>query len=186
METAESDVKKLHIECELDEHYQALYESAMKVAESYLRQARAAAKASERDVKVHFLISVRVRSPGCWSATWSKSIWVRDTPKSLALAKKTRPKGNFEVGRSHTSELPKGKDTTYPAKSFRVLPMELRAIAIYHEKLLAGLRKAALDNRLQKRAFLFSKERSEKAVANCTEGLEALALAASALYENEA
>lgn len=178
-------MKKLLIECDLDRHYQALYEAAMDVAASYLQAARLAAGTSEGEIKVHFLISVRVRTPGSWSATWAKSIWVHDNPKSLAIADKTRKLGNFKVGRSHMVDLPKGKSHAYPAKTFRSLPTEIRDIAIYHESLLADLRKAAAENRVLRRSYAYNTERVSKVLAHTETAIKAVC-AAAATFEAEA
>jgi len=174
-------VKKLLIECDLDLQYQALYEAAMQVAASYLQLARAAALSSETEIKVHFLISVRVRTPGSWSATWAKSIWVHDNPKSLAIAGKTRKGGNYKVGRSHMIDLPKGKSHAYPAKTFRSLPAEIRDIAIYHEDLLSELRKAGAENRLLRRSYGYNAERVAKVISRTEAALQAANTAADTL-----
>lgn len=167
-------MKKLTIECALDEQYEALYQAALRVAALYLEHAKwVTSSTTERDLKVHYLITVRVRTPGCWVATWTKTHTVRDTDRGRAIASKLRKGAASQVGKRITVELPKGRGVAYPASTFVVLPKELREVAIYHEQLLSMLRKAAQDNRQQKRAVAYSLDRGAKTVLECMQSLEA-------------
>lgn len=167
-------VKKLTIECALDEQYVALYEAALQVAASFLEHAKwVIENTPDKELKAHYLITVRVKSPGCWVALWSKTYTVRDTERGRAIATKLRKGATPQIGKKITSELPKGRGVSYPASTFVVLPRELREVAIYHEQLLAVLRKAAQENRLQKRAVAYSLDRAAKAAEQCIHSLAA-------------
>lgn len=167
-------VKKLIIECALDEQYAALYEAAMRVASSFLEHARwVIENTPEKELKAHYLITVRVKSPGCWVANWTKTYTVRDTDRGRSIASKLRKGAAPQVGKKITVELPKGRGISYPANTFLVLPRELREVAVYHEQLLSVLRKAAQENRLQKRAVSYCLDRGAKAAEQCLHSIEA-------------
>ncbi|MDX1296665.1 MAG: hypothetical protein R3260_00280 [Pseudomonas sp.] len=161
--------KTLTIGCVLDEHYAELYKQAMNVAAAYLAHANwAIAHNPDKKLHAHMLITVRVKTPGCWVAAWSKKIKVKDSDKALAAASKLRGGRAPKAGDCITKELPKGAGNTYPASTFTSLPTELRQIAIHYERLLGSIRKAGNDNRLQKRAMLYSLERSRKVIEECS------------------
>lgn len=177
-------MKKLRVDCALDETYAGLYEDAMAVAASYLQCAkREIARTQADDLRVHYLITVRIKTPGCWVAYWCKSVRVRDTEISHAMASKFRKGSKPENGARFTIELTKGKGSAYRASTFKVLPKALREIALYHERLLGELRKAAHANRLKKRALAYRLERDSKVSAACKEALMALEFAQSVIAD---
>ena len=70
--------KKLRIDHPLDEQYQALYESAMDVAAAYLEHANwLIERTEERKLRTHLMITVRIKTPTSWVATWTKKVDVR-------------------------------------------------------------------------------------------------------------
>ena len=168
-------MKQLRVESALDETYAELYEAAMAVAASFLQCAKFDIKQTEaHHLKINYLITVRVRTPGCWVANWCKSMWVEDSGKGRARSLRFRKDSPVESEVRITSELPKGKGATYPASTFKVLPKELRGIALYHERLLGELRKAAHANRLKKRSLEYRLHRDRKAASSCIARLDAL------------
>ncbi|ESQ98379.1 hypothetical protein F753_15885 [Stutzerimonas chloritidismutans AW-1] len=105
--------KKLRIDHPLDEQYQALYEAAMAVAAAYLEHANWLIERIEgRKLRTHLMISVRVKTPTCWVATWIKKVNVKDTEKSRSVAKKLRPGSPVRIGQNLTAEMPKGEGFT--------------------------------------------------------------------------
>lgn len=166
--------KKLRIDHPLDEQYQALYEMVLAVAEGYLAHANwLIARSGDRDLHTHLLISVRIRTPGCWSATWAKKVDIKDTSLSRAVGAKLRPTGLATAGRSVTIDLPKGAGFSYKPSTFKSLPKEVREAAMHHERLLADLRKAAHENRALCRTMNNSIARSKKALEACEAALSA-------------
>lgn len=166
--------KQLTIECPLDVAYERLYQQAMAVAAAYLDHANWVIKnTTDKKLYAHLLVSVRVKTPGCWVAAWVKKVDIHDSEQSKAVARKLRKGDPTKPGRSATLELPKGRGTTYPASTFTSLPLEVRGIAIHYERLLSGLRKAANENRLAKRAATFAQNKSLKTASECAAVLEA-------------
>lgn len=163
-----SDVQELRIECALDEQYAELYNLAMKIAAAYLAHANWVIENNhDRKLRAHMLISVRIKTQGCWVAIWSKKLTVKDSEKGIASADKLRRGYAVKPGQVITKDLPRGPRTTYPASTFNALPTELRSIAIHYERLLGDIRKAAHDNRLQKRAITYSLESARKVITEC-------------------
>jgi hypothetical protein len=173
-------VKKLRIECPLDQQYADLYEAALSIADAYLVSMNRAIEANEanggRQLRTHLVISVRIRSHASWTAMWCKKVTVRDTEisRSLKGVRKTKPSVAPVPGESLTIELPKGDKAAYPAKTFRSLPTEVRDIARHHELLLAAIRKAALENRQFKKSTHYMVRRTNLVIDDT---YEALALA---------
>jgi len=154
-------------ESELDQQYARMYELAMRIASDYLRCIGIAIQQAERPLHTHVLISVRVRSSTSWTVSWCQKVSVLDTPKSKREVSGLRKNSATVQGRYITKELPKGAGNRYPNATFKVLPLEIRRIAIYYENLLAGLRRAAKDNRNMRKALLYCLARGEKAAATC-------------------
>lgn len=154
-------------ESELDEQYTRMYELAMRIASGYLMSIGVAIQQAERPLHTHVLISVRVRSSTSWTVSWCHKVSVLDTPKSKREVSGLRKNFATDKGRYITKELPKGAGNRYPNATFKVLPLEIRKIAIYYESLLADLRRAAKDNRNMRKALLYCLARGEKAVATC-------------------
>jgi len=121
-------VRQLRVDCELDETYAELYEDAQAVAASFLRCAKTE-MSHTADLRLHYLITVRVITPGCWVAYWCKVVRVGDTEIRHKLASKFRKGAELKSGDRFTIELPKGKGPTYRAGTFKVLPNGLREIA---------------------------------------------------------
>jgi hypothetical protein len=166
--------KHLTIECPLDVAYEQLYMQARGVAAAYLEHANWVIKnTTDKKLYTHLLISVRIKTPGCWVATWVKKVDIHDSEQSKAVARKLRRDAPTKPGRSATLELPKGRGTSYPASTFTSLPLEVRGIAIHYERLLSGLRKAANENRLAKRAATLAQNRSLRTASECAAALEA-------------
>lgn len=166
--------KHLTIECPLDVAYEKLYLQARGVAAAYLEHANWVIKnTADKKLYTHLLISVRIKTPGCWVATWVKKVDIHDSEQSKAVARKLRKDDPTKPGRSATLELPKGRGTSYPASTFTSLPLEVRGIAIHYERLLSGLRKAANENRLAKRAATLAQNRSLRTASECATALEA-------------
>ncbi|HHK1257895.1 TPA: hypothetical protein ACQQSZ_006590, partial [Pseudomonas aeruginosa] len=90
-------MKKLRIECPLDQQYADLYEAALSIADAYLVSMNRAIEANEanggRQLRTHLVISVRIRSHASWTAMWCKKVTVRDTEisRSLKGVRKTKP-----------------------------------------------------------------------------------------------
>lgn len=164
-------MKQLRVDCDLDETYAELYEDALAVAASFL-QCATAEIARSTDLRLHYVITVRVITPGCWVAYWCKVVRVGDTEISHKLASKFRKGAELKSGGRFTIELPKGKGPTYRAGTFKVLPSALREIALYHERLLGELRKAAHENRLKKRSVAYRLERDRKVSTACKDAMK--------------
>lgn len=158
---------KLLRESELDVQYAQMYELAMRIAADYLRSIGAAIQLADRQLHTHLLISVRVRSSTCWTASWCKKVSVLDTDKSKREVAGLRKSLPAVQGRYITKELTKGAGDRYPNATFKALPMEVRKIAIYYESLLADLRRAAKDNRNMRKALSYCLARGEKAAVSC-------------------
>ena len=156
-------------ETALDEQYAQMHETAMSIAAAYLASISAVIRspATERTLHTHLLISVRVRTPGSWTATWCKKVSVLETSESKRTVAGLRKNARAPLGRYITRELPKGRRDRYPNSTFQALPVEVRDIAIHYEELLAKLRRAAQDNRAIRKSELYCKERGAKAVAEC-------------------
>lgn len=154
-------------ESELDEQYARMYELAMRIASDYLRSIGVAIQQAERPLHTHVLISVRVRSSTSWTVSWCQKVSVLDTPKSKREVSGLRKNSATVQRRYITKELTKGAGNRYPNATFKVLPLEIRKIAIYYESLLAGLRRAAKDNRNMRKSLLYCLARGEKAAATC-------------------
>lgn len=154
-------------ESELDEQYARMYELAMRIASDYLRSIGAAIQQAERPLHTHVLISVRIRSSTSWTVSWCQKVSVLDTPKSKREVSGLRKNSATVQRRYITKELTKGAGNRYPNATFKVLPLEIRKIAIYYESLLAGLRRAAKDNRNMRKSLLYCLARGEKAAATC-------------------
>lgn len=163
-------------ESALDEQYAQMHETAMNIAAVYLVSISAVIRspATERTLHTHLLISVRVRTPGSWTATWCKKVSVQETSESKRTVAGLRKNARAPIGRYITRELPKGSRDRYPNATFQALPVEVRDIAIHYEGLLAKLRRAAQDNRAMKKAELYCKGRGAKAVAECNAALAEL------------
>lgn len=156
-------------ETALDEQYAQMYEAAMSIAAAYLASISAVIRspATERTLHTHLLISVRVRTPGSWTATWCKKVSVLETSESKRTVAGLRKNAQAAIGRYITRELPKGSRDRYPSSTFQALPVEVREIAIHYEGLLAKLRRAAQDNRALKKAESYCRDRGAKALAEC-------------------
>ena len=154
-------------ESELDEQYARMYELAMRIASDYLRSIGVAIQQAERPLHTHVLISVRVRSSTSWTVSWCHKVSVLDTPKSKREVSGLRKNLATAKGRYITRELPKGAGNRYPNATFKVLPLEIRKIAIYYESLLADLRRAGKDNRNMRKSLLYCLARGDKSVATC-------------------
>lgn len=166
--------KKLRIDHPLDEQYQALYEAAMAVAAAYLEHANWLIERIEgRKLRTHLMISVRVKTPTCWVATWIKKVNVKDTEKSRSVAKKLRPGSPVRIGQNLTAEMPKGEGFTYKAATFNCLPHEVREVAMHYERLLADLRKAAQENRSLRRTMTNTMNRATKVIGQCEGSISA-------------
>jgi len=166
--------KKLRIDHPLDEQYQALYETAMDVAAAYLEHMNwLIARIEGRKLRTHLMISVRVKTPTCWVATWTKKVVVKDTEKSRSVAKKLRPGAPIRIGQSLTAEMPKGEGFTYKAATFNCLPHEVRELAMHYERLLADLRKAAQENRSLRRTMANTMSRAMKVIKDCEGSISA-------------
>ncbi|HAQ89259.1 MAG TPA: hypothetical protein DCR78_22860 [Pseudomonas sp.] len=161
-------------ETELDQLNYQMYGASMEIAKAYLASISAVIRSpiTERELYTHLLISVRVHSPGSWSASWCKKVPVMDTPQSKRTVEGLRKNARIPSGRYVTRELPKGNGDRYPNSTFKALPIEVRDIAIYYEGLLAKLRRAAKDNRAMKKAEFYCLERGAKALAECTTSIE--------------
>ncbi|HBP0699492.1 hypothetical protein I5G49_10190 [Pseudomonas aeruginosa] len=166
-------MKQLRVDCELDETYAELYEDALAVAASFLQCAKAE-MAHTADLRLHYVITVRVVTPGCWVAYWCKVVRVGETEIGHKLASKFRKSAELKSGDRFTIELPKGKGPTYRAGTFKVLPSALREIALYHERLLGELRKAAHENRLKKRSVAYRLDRDRRVSTKCKDALTAV------------
>ncbi len=166
--------KKLRIDHPLDEQYQALYEAAMAVAAAYLEHANwLIERIEERKLRTHLMITVRIKTPTCWVATWTKKVDVKDTEKSRAVANKLRHGSSTKIGKSLTAELPKGAGFTYKAATFNSLPREIRELAMHYERLLADLRKAAQENRSLRRTMTNTMNRATKVIGQCEGSISA-------------
>jgi len=168
--------KKLRIDHPLDEQYQALYEAAMAVAAAYLEHANWLIERTEgRKLRTHLMITVRIKTPTCWVAVWTKKIDVKDTERSRAVAKKLRAGAKATVGQSLTAEMPKGEGFTYKAATFNSLPREIRELAMHYERLLSDLRKAAQENRSLRRTMANTMIRAAKVISTCEGSISAAA-----------
>ena len=156
-------------ETALDEQYAQMHEAAMSIAAAYLASISAVIRspATERTLHTHLLISVRVRTPGSWTATWCKKVSVLETSESKRTVAGLRKNARAPLGRYITRELPKGRRDRYPNSTFQALPVEVRDIAVHYEGLLAKLRRAAQDNRAIRKSELYCMARGAKAVAEC-------------------
>lgn len=161
-------------ETSLDLLYKQMYDASMLISKTYLESINAVIQSplTERKLYTHLLISVRVHSPGSWTVSWCKKVPVQDTPQSKRVVAGLRKNAGTPSGRYITRELPKGKCDRYPNSTFKALPIEVRAIAIFYEGLLAKLRRAAKDNRAMKKAEFYCLERGAKALAECTTSVE--------------
>lgn len=166
--------KQLRIEHPLDEQYQALYEMALAVAEAYLAHANwLIERSATRNLHTHLLISVRIRTPGSWSATWAKKVAIKDSERSRAVSAKLRPFGSAKTGRSVTIDMPKGDGYSYKASTFTSLPQEIREVAMHYERLLTDLRKAAHENRVLCRTMKTVEARTDKTLSACAAAIAA-------------
>lgn len=183
-------MKKIRIECPLDQQYADLYQAALSIADAYLVSMNRAIEANEanggRQLRTHLVISVRIRSHASWTAMWCKKVTVRDTEisRSLKGVRKTKPSVAPVPGESLTIELPKGDKAAYPAKTFRALPTEVRNIARHHEWLLAAIRKAALENRQFKKSTHYMVRRTNLVIDDTYAALAA-AVELDQLYQHD-
>lgn len=178
--------KKLRIDHPLDEQYQALYDTAMAVAEAYLDHANGVIEQlKDRKLRTHMLISVRIKTPGCWVATWAKKVMVKDTKMAGVAVQKLRAKSKPVAGQGLTVDLPKGEGFSYKASTFNSLPRELREVALHYERLLADLRKAGQENRSLRRVVDNHNARTNKVLDQCNASLEASKLLRSVILSEE-
>jgi hypothetical protein len=177
--------KKLRIDHPLDEQYQALYDMALSVAEAYLAHANSLIEQMhDRKLHTHMLISVRIKTPGCWTATWAKKVMVKDTKMSGVAVQKLRAKSKAVAGEVLTVDLPKGEGFSYKASTFNSLPRELREVALLYERLLADLRKAGQENRSLRRSLDYHAARTNKILGQCNASLDASRLLRNAIYSD--
>lgn len=167
-------MKKLRIECPLDQQYADLYEAALRVSEAYVDRLNAAIASNDgRALFTHLLISVRVTGPASWRANWVKKHFVRPTPASMKKTSKLRPSGGAEAGGNLGIALPQGGKFRYHASTFRSLPVEIRNIALRHEELLAEIRKLAFENRQLKKSTYYAIARSKDCIRATDDALDA-------------
>lgn len=167
-------MKKLRIECPLDQQYAELYEAALRVSASYLERINAAIKINEgRRLFTHYLIAVRITGPASWRANWIKKNYVTDTEASKKKAKKLRPSKEVKAGQTLGVAIPQGGKFQYAASTFRYLPVEIRSIALRHESMLAELRKLAFENRQLKKSTYYCIARSKEAIRTTDDAIKA-------------
>jgi hypothetical protein len=167
-------MKKLRIECPLDQQYADLYEAALRVSASYLERINAAIKLNEgRRLFTHYLISVRITGPSSWRANWIKKNYVKDTEASQKKAKKLRPSKVAKAGETLGVAIPQGGKFQYAAATFRYMPIEIRNIALRHESLLADLRKQAFENRQLKKSTYYAIARTKEVISATDDAIKA-------------
>ncbi len=167
-------MKKLRIECPLDQQYADLYEAALRVSASYLERINTAIEMNEgRGLFTHYMIAVRITGPASWRANWVKKNYVKDTESSKKKVKKLRPAKDLQAGQVLGVAIPQGGKFKYAASTFRYMPIEIRNIALRHESMLADLRKLAFENRQLKKSTYYAIARSKEAIRATDDAIKA-------------